>query len=93
MNKTNRIHQSQDKTNCFFGVGDEIELTLKDNITCDKKTYRGKILDIDLRLQTGTKYDGIHPCITVLVGKGEKGNYTEMFWLENIANIKVLKLN
>lgn len=86
------IHQNQDKENCYFGIGDEVEIILKDRVKDDEKVFKGIISTIDMRLQTGTEHDGIHPCI-VLADTADINMVVGMFWLENIEKIKILQLN
>ena len=85
--KYNQIHCNQDKENCYIDIGDLIEITTKEDAN---NIYKGEVIDFGLRIQNGTEYDGIHPCITI----GLKNGYSDfkMFWTENIVNIKVLRL-
>lgn len=89
--KNNRIHCNQDKKNCYIDIGDLIEITTKEK----NNVYKGEIIDFGLRIQTETEYDGIHPCITIGILPKIKNEYSDlaMFWIENIVNIKVLRLN
>lgn len=50
--------------------------------------------DVCLRIQLGTEYDGIHPFITIGFLPKIENRYSnmEMFWIESIVNIKVLRL-
>ncbi len=84
------IHCNQDRENCYIDKGDLIEIKPK----FENKTYVGEIIDIGVRIQNGTEYDGIHSCITIgLLPKDENG-YSDlvMFWVETIAELKVLRL-
>lgn len=87
--QSNWIHSNQDKENCYIDIGDLIEITTKEDV------YKGEIIDIGLRIQNGTEYDGIHPCITIGMLPKDKNKYDDlaMFWIENIINIKVLRLS
>ena len=84
------IHRNQDKENCYLDKGDLIEIIPKS----ENKTYIGEITDIGVRIQNGTEYDGIHPCIIIGILPKEEDVYSDqaMFWLENIAELKVLRL-
>ena len=85
-----RIHCNQDKKNCYINKGDLIEITTKE----EKDNITGEVIDIGVRIQNGTEYDGIHPCITIgILPKNENG-YSDlaMFWTENLVEIKVLRL-
>lgn len=94
--QANRIHMNQDPLNCYLDRGDLIEIHCKDGI------YTGEIIDFSLRIQNGSNYDGLHPCITVGVLPNEEqedeflheSKYIDMgmFWIENIDTIKVLRL-
>jgi len=91
-----RIHKNQDKLNCYLDVGDLIE------IHHPKGIYTGEIIDIGLRVQTGTNHDGLHPCITIGILPDEHtpkeylhdDKYVDMgmFWIEDIQHINVLRL-
>ena len=91
-----RIHKNQDKLNCFLDVGDLIE------IHQPRGVYTGEIIDIVLRVQTGTDHDGLHPGITIGILPDENtpkehlhdAKYVDMgmFWIEDIQHINVLRL-
>lgn len=100
-NQTKRIHKNQDKLNCFLDVGDLIEIHhYSDAYTFD--VYTGEIIDLGLRVQTGTDHDGLHPCITIGILPDEHtpkeylhdDKYVDMgmFWIEDIQHINVLRL-
>lgn len=89
--KENRIHCNQDKENCYIDIGDLIEITTKEDVN---NIYKGEVMDFGLRIQNGTEYDGIHPCITLGILPKDKNGYSDlaMFWTENIVKIQVLRL-
>lgn len=92
----NRIHSNQDKRNCYLDKGDLIEIHDSEGI------YTGEITDIGLRVQNDSEHDGLHPCITIGILPTEEqpkeflheSRYVDMgmFWIENINDIKVLRL-
>lgn len=89
-NSANTVHINQPLNNCFINKGDLIEVHCEDNTK-----YTGEILDIGIRIQNGSDFDGIHPCITIgLLPKYENNTYDDMamFWVENLKDIKVLRL-
>lgn len=89
-----RIHHNPDIKNCYIDQGDLVQIKLKDNVKDKNKIYIGEIIDIGLRIQNGTKHDGIHPCITIgILPKNENGyNDLAMFWVDDISLLKVLRL-
>lgn len=89
--QNNYIHCNQDKENCYIDIGDLIEITTKEDTN---NVYKGEIIDFGLRIQVETEYDGIHPCITIGILPKIENEYSDlaMFWIENIVNIKVLRL-
>lgn len=84
------IHCNQDKKNCYIDKGDLIEVTTKED---KNNIYKGEVLDFGLRIQNGTEYDGMHPCITIGILPKDKNGYSNlvMLWTENIAKINVLR--
>lgn len=89
-NSTNDIHINQPLDNCYIDKGDLIEVYCKDG-----EKYIGEIIDIGIRIQNGSDFDGIHPCITIgILPKYDDGKYDDlaMFWVENLKEIKVLRL-
>ena len=96
-----RIHKNQDKLNCFLDVGDLIEIHYSSD-ACTVDVYTGEIIDIGIRVQTGTDHDGLHPFITIGILPDEHtskeylhdAKYVDMgmFWIEDIQHINVLRL-
>lgn len=87
----NRIHDNQPLDNCYVDIGDLVEITTKEK---QDNVYQGEILDFGLRIQSNTEYDGFHPCITIGVFPKDEQGYDAlvMLWIENIYNIRALRL-
>lgn len=84
------IHCNQDKENCYIEKGDLVEVKLKKHDT----VFVGELFDIGIRIQNGTEYDGIHAYVTIGILPISEGSYSDlvMVWIENIEEIKVLRL-
>lgn len=75
-----KIHINQDRNNCFFGVGDTIEVVLvgTNEIIC------GKIICVDIKKQGNE----LHTVIDLIQANG----YASI-WLEGISELKIIKFD